>query len=657
MYSEETKSSHLAKFFSIYDYVFVDTCSLMEDSFPLFMDTLEASKEYWKDGFEVIVLGECMQELKKHARNKENQEARIEAKRALKILRHDRWHGRTLTITKSHSNYGFADNAIYSNVSSLRIQKKVLIITQDKTLATDLRKLNSLDSQRGRYVEIYRLNANGELEENLGETYPSSRSTSGRPLASQPHSTPDKRPIFHRDASSPSVKTPVEAPIIKTSATASSVVPDLESRIKSQDEHLAADLSNPTYPKEKKLSSLDRQINDLNTLPSESRDRLSLAYTLDQLISEKVKLSVADGKPLVVAPVKEAAIAAKPAGAGTIVSSVVAEVKTEAKPLAAPAAVHRGWFEYGRSIQDALVKAGAHNNWVFRDATIPYNPIYGPYDITNLDLEAVALKAQDLKAGETRDLDLKTLKAHIEKTDRDYKVSVEEAAKASPLPETEKTFSAPKATPVPLAAEPAKTMPAPKGSQPRHPRSPRASVSAAPGATQVVPIASGVKPVASADGLAATPTGATLIVGIPTDKGKKAFMERRSHREDNPTVSIAQKNGKPATVKAQTTRAEPAKAVTPIAKAQVPHGEPAKVAPPIAKVTRPVTHSSEYDLTIKEDQDLNAKLNNPNYPKDSAIKDVAAQIERLRHLKPAEARNLHFPLRTLETKLKDLKAK
>src|SRR5574344_2350649 len=129
MYSEENKSSTLAKFLSIYDYVFVDTCSLMEDGFPSFMDTLSASKEYWKEGLRVIVPGECVAELKKHSRSKDNQEARIEAKRALKILHHDKWVHKILEVTKSNTNYGFADNAIYTAVSSLRIQNKVLIIT------------------------------------------------------------------------------------------------------------------------------------------------------------------------------------------------------------------------------------------------------------------------------------------------------------------------------------------------------------------------------------------------------------------------------------------------------------------------------------------------------------------------------------------------
>ena len=81
MYNEELKSSKLAQFLNDYDYVFVDTCSLMEDSFPLFMDYLSKSKEYWKEDLQVIVLGECVEELKKHAKEKEK-DRKIAALRA-----------------------------------------------------------------------------------------------------------------------------------------------------------------------------------------------------------------------------------------------------------------------------------------------------------------------------------------------------------------------------------------------------------------------------------------------------------------------------------------------------------------------------------------------------------------------------------------------
>ena len=168
MYSEEIKSSNLAKFLNNFDKVFMDTCSLMEDSFPLFMDCLVKSHEYWKDGLKVIVLGECMEELKKHSKSKEGDKF-VEAKLAIKILEHNKRHGKTIEITKPTHKDGFADRAIFAKVSDLRIAEKILIITQDKKLTNDIRGLNGLESQKGRNIHVYRIGKNGDLEINYGE--------------------------------------------------------------------------------------------------------------------------------------------------------------------------------------------------------------------------------------------------------------------------------------------------------------------------------------------------------------------------------------------------------------------------------------------------------------------------------------------------------
>ncbi|MBR3266655.1 MAG: hypothetical protein IKI55_00795, partial [Bacilli bacterium] len=168
MYSEEIKSSNLAKFLNNFDKVFMDTCSLMEDSFPVFMDCLVKSREYWKDGLKVIVLGECMEELKKHSKSKEGDKL-VVAKLALKILQDNKRHGKTIEITKPTHKDGFADRAIFAKVTDLRIAEKILIITQDKKLTNDIRGLNSLESQKGRNINVYRIGRNGDLEVNYGE--------------------------------------------------------------------------------------------------------------------------------------------------------------------------------------------------------------------------------------------------------------------------------------------------------------------------------------------------------------------------------------------------------------------------------------------------------------------------------------------------------
>ena len=168
MYSEETKPSNLAKLLNNFDKVFMDTCSLMEDSFPQFMDCLVKSHEYWKDGLKVIVLGECMEELKKHSKSKDGDKF-VEAKLAIKILEHNKRHGKTIEITKPTHKDGFADRAIFAKVTDLRIAEKILIITQDKKLTNDIRGLNGLESQKGTNIHVSRISRNGDLEINYGE--------------------------------------------------------------------------------------------------------------------------------------------------------------------------------------------------------------------------------------------------------------------------------------------------------------------------------------------------------------------------------------------------------------------------------------------------------------------------------------------------------
>ena len=657
MYSEETKSSSLAKFLSIYDYVFVDTCSLMEDSFPVFMDNLTASHEYWKDGLHVIVLGECVEELKKHAASKDNQEARIEAKRALKILHHDKWFHKILEVTKSNTNYGFADNAIYTAVSSLRIQNKVLIITQDKTLATDLKKLNSLDSQRGRYVLVYRLNQQGDLEENPGET----GLYQGRTYSSAPRSTSNtidrhsRGGLFHHEPRTEKPAEPVEEK------------PVGDSPIISADKRLMANLNNPNYPADKKLSDIDEQLAAINALAPADKDRLSLAYSYDELIQEKVKLApkANETAPVKVSSAPHQMVNVTPK-AEMVVAPVVAETpKPVAVALAPAPAVHpqRLWFEFGSSVQEALTRTGVHYGIIFRDASVPYFPaIHGPYDLTRQDLDVMAKQVGVLKTGEKKDLPLGALVAHIEKTERDYKTTLEIPAKVAPIsanpapsaetkaetkPAPEPIKSVSKPAKAPAAKAPAKKASAPvkapevkpTEAKPNASKKPRRRVATAKVVKKETPApASAGKPsdVHAQDENTAVPSGATLVVGVPTNVEKKGYIERRIRREDQTELSAVpnpNKGKRPA-------RAQKAPKVT-------------------SKGTKPIAQDvPEADLAaiVKEDKNLNAKVNNPNYPVNQKINDLLAQKGKLKYLSATEQKDLLWPASKIDAKVAELKS-
>lgn len=260
MYNEELKSSKLAQFLNDYDYVFVDTCSLMEDSFPLFMDYLSKSKEYWKEDLQVIVLGECVEELKKHAKEKEK-DRKIAALRALKIIRHDKWHKKAFTITKAEGS-SFADNAIFTKVSGLRIHNKILVITQDKTLTTDLLKLNRLDSQKGRYLSVYRLTPHSELEKNPGEN--------GEKTFNKKHEASSFQKVEKDN---------------KTMA-----LNKAQKVIIEEDNKLAKNLSNPNYKTKNKIKDIDNQLSKLNKLDANALSALNLRFSKEDLLKKKEEL-------------------------------------------------------------------------------------------------------------------------------------------------------------------------------------------------------------------------------------------------------------------------------------------------------------------------------------------------------------------------------
>lgn len=326
MYNEELKSSKLAQFLNDYDYVFVDTCSLMEDSFPLFMDYLSKSKEYWKEDLQVIVLGECVEELKKHAKEKEK-DRKIAALRALKIIRHDKWHKKAFTITKAEGN-SFADNAIFTKVSGLRIHNKILVITQDKTLTTDLLKLNRLDSQKGRYLSVYRLTPHSELEKNPGEN--------GEKTFNKKHEASSFQKVEKDN---------------KTVA-----LNKAQKGIIEEDNKLAKNLSNPNYKTKNKIKDIDNQLSKLNKLDANSLSALNLRFSKEDLLKKKEELL----------PSKK---------------GEKKEIKKEASSVIVTT---------GASPSEALKRLALNYHSIVRDPSVSYvGAVHGNLDLTSDDLKKV----------------------------------------------------------------------------------------------------------------------------------------------------------------------------------------------------------------------------------------------------------------------------
>jgi hypothetical protein len=457
--------------------------------------------------------------------------------------------------------------------------------------------------------------------------------------------------------------------------------PVQDSPIVSADKRLMANLNNPNYPVERKLSDIAEQIAAIDALSPDEKSKLSLAYTYDELIEERNKLAPKDSAGLNPSPratvathselpsperkAPEVKTMAQPVEVKKeAVMAPKATPSVEAKPLA-PSHPQHLWFEYGSSVQEALTRTGAHYGIIFRDASVPYFPmVHGPYDLTSKDLDQVAAQVGVLKTGEKKDLPLGSLTAHIEKTEKDYKATIEIPAKVAPIAEK------PQQNPVSLAESPApKTeekvvpkveTPAPKAEIKRPRRSPsakptaKASESKTPESKPVAKPVGKVARKASApaskavssepsvtaqDVNTAVPSGATLLVGVPTNDDKRGFIERRARREDTTTLS----------------------AVPNPNKGRRPAKTPAPKAPKIvAKGTKPIANDvPEADMAaiLKEDKNLNAKINNPNYPVNQKISDLQAQKGKLRRFKLAQQKDLLWSTSKIEAKIKELSPK
>ena len=69
MYKDEKKSSSLAETIAPFDYLIVDTCSLMDPNFPDWMDILAGAKSYLNPKQPILVFYKCVEELKKQIKD------------------------------------------------------------------------------------------------------------------------------------------------------------------------------------------------------------------------------------------------------------------------------------------------------------------------------------------------------------------------------------------------------------------------------------------------------------------------------------------------------------------------------------------------------------------------------------------------------------
>ena len=665
IYKQEAKFRELAKLLSSYDCIFMDTCSLMEEAFPGFMEDLAVlqNDDYWNE--QITVLKQCVDELKKHAKSKENGK-RIDAKCALKILRNDRWHTHIIKIEKSiKKETHFVDQILYNLVNEYRRNKRILVITQDKQLAYDLRSLNHLGSQRGRPVDVYKLRPDSSIEPNYGADENGIRPNFKERKNTQKFEKTLQKPFKNKD----------EEP--KTNQRDEPIV--------LEDRRLSANLRNPNYDKSRKVEDINAQIARLSLFSEKERNAFALAFTLSQLEEEKAKL-VSNTKIL---PSREeakakAALPSKKEEKKDEQKPIPTPVKKEVEKVSVPSPIKKEepikkvWTEKGRNASFALERLGEHHGWLFRDPSIPFvKGVHGDYDLVSTDLMKIDTFASSMKEGENRDFLLKSLSIHIEKDKLGYILSKNETPlpkkkeepleagkkstpskpaslkeeKAAPkvaVPKEEaaslpKKKAAPKATPSKEvkteAPEPKKVVKKtvdkkePAKEAPKKALAPKTEKEAKKTVNKTVKKTSLIvktKTIVSNDGNAVVPTGVTLSAGEPTPKKRKTAKNKPQTLEEKNALEASKKE-------------DGAKL----------HRLPSTEDAPKKKATK--GPSPDYEKAKKNDQLLKANINNPTYSAEKKIRDIEAQLLLLKGLKKKELDSLLLSVSVLEARLKELR--
>lgn len=367
MYSDENKARLLAKQLNYFDYAIVDTSSLMEDSFPIWMDSLLNAQTYLDDSpVEIYIPDECIEELKNHCTDKKNFDKSSSAKRALKIIRHAK-RKKVLSLLKTYGNdteHHFADKAIYVKVSADRLNQRILVVTQDKKLASDLRGLNDLMSQHGNRVQVYRLDHDGSLVPNRGEIIPEEH----------------RNKLAERSAPRPNNSRGDNTPVNKVAPKPQNQEDAAIKAIEKMDAHLGSNLKNRQYPTERKIQDVTEQLKNLKNLKDEKKTKLRLLVPEKQLRQELANL-----QSTVIPAKKETEKPAKQEPAADAILALKKKMR----------------FGSGNSLQSAIQEAASWCGGIlFRYPTIPYQAqFHGPLDLTENDLNEIAKRLEDKMDG------------------------------------------------------------------------------------------------------------------------------------------------------------------------------------------------------------------------------------------------------------------
>lgn len=156
--AEERALNNLEYYFSNYK-IFIDTCSLLHFASDKFW--LHAVPIIQKTANKVIVPIRAMEEIKKHCANTDKPELKKKAQSSLEIL--NKLISAGFLELRGEETDNFADNVFQVVFTKFRMTHKLLLITQDGDLASDIHNLNSVKSVKANSVYVKRINKYGFL--------------------------------------------------------------------------------------------------------------------------------------------------------------------------------------------------------------------------------------------------------------------------------------------------------------------------------------------------------------------------------------------------------------------------------------------------------------------------------------------------------------
>ena len=139
--------------------VFVDTCSLMCEGADAFFR--DAIPRFQQAGQEILCPLRCLEEINRHLQSKET-EKRHKAKQAKHLV--DTLKVAGILDVRAEESDNFADNVFQRVFIQHRIKHRLLLITQDRGLATDLMLMNgSLAVTQAHPIHVLKIQPDGTL--------------------------------------------------------------------------------------------------------------------------------------------------------------------------------------------------------------------------------------------------------------------------------------------------------------------------------------------------------------------------------------------------------------------------------------------------------------------------------------------------------------